>query len=261
MNPFRPVILLTFIALLCGCAELSLISFGKGKLFEASARNPVIEVMALWEPAEGNGVEGLPSRGFAGQVLFFTPGHPQSVKVDGDICIYVFDDFGNEQERAKPIHQFTFDAGSWNTFVRESDLGASYQLFVPYTRPGQWQASCSVRVRYTPRDGGNPVYSKMATVALPGRPRKATQQKSQPEGNSVSSPVGAPAQTESASVLSLPAAVSGGLQSKLADLQAAAASTASQLNPPAMLTLEAAAQPLSGEPAGPTERRSYRLSR
>ncbi|MCA9056561.1 MAG: hypothetical protein KDA75_22185, partial [Planctomycetaceae bacterium] len=180
----RLLSLLPLAALLCGCAELSLLSFGKGRLSEATARNPVIEVMALWEPAEGKGLDGLPTRGFAGQVLFFTPGHPQSVKVNGDICIYVFDDTLSEEERKRPIHQFTFDAGSWNSFLRDSDLGASYQLFVPYTLPGSWQASCSVRVKYTPIDGGSPVFSKMAPVNLNGRQREVTAQKSQPEGNS-----------------------------------------------------------------------------
>lgn len=231
----RTLLLLTLAIGSAGCVQLSLFGLGGTKLVEATRRNPVIEVVCLWEPAEGNDLNGLPTRGFAGQVLFFTPGSPQSAKVDGDIRIYVFDDVGNTEERSRPIRQFDFDAGSWNALMRDSDLGASYQLFVPYTRPGQFQANCSVRVRFTPKEGGSPIYSKIAPVALPGRPRPDVVQDSQPEGSSVPLPAGAPARTEWPSAgesrprspaFTLPNAASQQLQQQRDALNAAAASAA-----------------------------------
>ncbi|MFV0445803.1 MAG: hypothetical protein ACK5Q5_19675 [Planctomycetaceae bacterium] len=271
----RSLMLLTIAALSCGCTQLSLFAWGAaGRLVEAGPRNPVAEVVCLWEPAEGNDPNGLPCRGFAGQVLFFTPGSPQAAKVEGDICIYVFDDHGSESERSKPLQQFTFDAGSWNALMRPSDLGASYQLFVPYTRPGQWQADCSLSVRYTPAGGGSPVYSKMGPVSLPGRTRQSVAKSALPEGYSVPLPAGAPARTESAPgfgqqppvaapsmAFDLPNPAKQQMQQRLNDLQSAAARAARETGGP--MAFEQPVFSPSVEASGRTDspaRRSYRLS-
>jgi hypothetical protein len=126
-----------------------------------------VEVVCLWEPAEGTGLDHLPARGFAGQILFITPRHEEPVQVDGKVRVYVFDDCGTIEEQQQPIHQFVFDSTSWNAFLHETNLGAAYQLFIPYTRPDMHQAACSLRVCYEPADG-QPVYSKFAKVSLPG---------------------------------------------------------------------------------------------
>lgn len=267
------LLLLSLAAVSCGCTQLSLFTLAsRNKFVTASDRNPVVEVLCLWEPAEGNDLNGLPCRGFAGQVLFFTPGSAQSARIDGDIRIYVFDDVGDEDERSRPLRQFDFDSGSWNALMHGSDLGASYQLFVPYTRPGQFQANCTLRVRYTPKDGGTPVYSKMAPVFLTGRPREAAVSASLPEGYSVPSPVGAPARTESAlraeppqprPDFQMPTVQSQQLQQHLSALQAAAAASAREAGgegdtSPAALHVKSPAAPADDE--SQIERRSYRLS-
>ena len=103
--------------------------------------------------------------------MFFSSGHIEPVKVEGEVRIYVFDEEGVNGDPSLPVHQFDFPAAAWNTFLRPSNLGASYQLFVPYTRKGMHEAACTMRVRYTP-EGGLPVYSRLATVSLRGTPRK-----------------------------------------------------------------------------------------
>lgn len=139
---------------------------------EASVEHPVVEIICVWQPGEGTGMDGLPCRGFAGQILFFAMGEKAPVKVDGKIRIYVFDDQGTEAEQELPIHQFDFDATAFNNFLTSTNMGAAYQLFVPYTRKGTHGATCTLRVRYTPDEGAS-VYSKMATIILPGtNPRK-----------------------------------------------------------------------------------------
>ncbi len=147
-----------------GCSSLQL--FGP-KVVEADAKHPVGEILCIWEAAEGRGLDNHPCRGFAGQVLFFAAGRKAPVKVNGDVRIYVFDDEGVNGDPALPLHQFDFPAAAWNALLRPSNLGTSYQIFVPYTRKGQNQTTCSVRVSFTP-DGGLPIYSKTATVDLPG---------------------------------------------------------------------------------------------
>ncbi|MBX3449571.1 MAG: hypothetical protein KF777_08440 [Planctomycetaceae bacterium] len=155
---------------LAGCAGLDLSRMSLAKKPEyrtVDARHPVVEVMCLWEPGEGRDTQGLPTRGFAGQVLFFGMGVAEPMKVNGDVKVYVFDDHGTEEERKKPIHIFEFPADVWNTYFRVGNVGASYQIFIPYTRPGSNLANCSLRLRYSDTVSGA-LYSKSATLTLPG---------------------------------------------------------------------------------------------
>ncbi len=148
-----------------GCSSIPL--FSRHKFIEADARHPVAEILCVWEAAEGRGLDNMPSRGFGGQILLFANGIKEPVKAAGDVRIYVFDEEGGSGDPSKPLHQFDFPAAVWNAFLTPSNLGATYQIFVPYTRKGLHPASCSLRVRFTP-EGGLPVYSKMAIVDLAG---------------------------------------------------------------------------------------------
>lgn len=150
---------------MCGCHSIPF--FSKVHYLEADSRHPLMEVLCVWEPAEGRGIDNAPTRGFGGQILCFASGYKEPVKVHGDVRIYVFDNKGVNGDTSLPIHQFDFTADVWNTFLKPSTLGASYQIFIPYTRKGLDAANCTLRVRLTP-DGGLPIFSRMATVALAG---------------------------------------------------------------------------------------------
>lgn len=154
--------------LLCGCQGLDLTLGLPARLPKASAADPVFEVMCLWEPGEGRGLDGLPARGFAGQIMFFTTGQKEAVQVDGDVRIYVFDDQGTPEAQSRPIHQFDFSSEAWKTQLRATDFGATYQVFIPYTRKGSHEAQCTLRVRLSPQ-AGQPLYSKNASVVLNGK--------------------------------------------------------------------------------------------
>jgi hypothetical protein len=159
-------ILLALLPLLAGCTslDLNLAEFGR----EIDQTGSVGDIVCLWEPAEGVGMDGLPTRGFAGQILFFAKGGAEPVKVNGDVRIYVFDDQGTEEEQTRPLHEFNFPPDAWNIYRAHTNLGTAYQVFVPYTRKGGMQANCALRVRLAAADRV-PVYSKIANVALPGR--------------------------------------------------------------------------------------------
>jgi hypothetical protein len=168
-------LLLLAALLVSGCGSIPL--FSGTRYVEADARHPVMEVLCVWEAAEGRGLDHLPSRGFGGQILFFANGLKEPVKVNGDVRIYVFDEEGVDGDPSKPLHQFDFPAAVWASYLRPSNLGASYQIFIPYTRKGLHAAKCTLRVRFTP-EGGLPVYSRMATIPLAGIESSATKQKS-----------------------------------------------------------------------------------
>ncbi|MBS0264808.1 MAG: hypothetical protein JSS02_22930 [Planctomycetes bacterium] len=151
---------------LAGCSNSGLFKFAKHQFPKTGQKNPVIRVLGIWEPASGMN-QGKTCRGFSAQIMFFGQNSDTPAQVDGDVRIYVFDDQGDEEEQAQPIHQFDYPAETWNAFLFNGPLGATYSVFVPYTRPGVHEAKCSLRIRYTPKKGF-PAYSDMVSVVLPG---------------------------------------------------------------------------------------------
>ncbi len=155
------------LALGSGCSGLPILKSKRAQIPEANSKNPVVRVISVWEPSEGQGLDGLPTRGFAGQLLFFTPGNNSPVRVNGDVRIYLFDDQGTPEERSKPIHQFDFVGDAWTVHLQNGALGPSYHLFIPYTKRHPYQCRCSLRARLTPKDGP-PVFSETVQITLRG---------------------------------------------------------------------------------------------
>lgn len=166
--PFRYLLILLFSVSITGCASIDLTSWDwKTKHQFATPKKPVYEIVALWEPAEGKGVDGMPTRGFAGQLLFFQHNNSSPVYVKGEVMIHLFDDQGDLKDQTKPIHQYKFDSGAWQAHAIESTLGPGYQVFIPYVRKGRIQAECALRVQLN-QQGASNVYSRMVSVKLEG---------------------------------------------------------------------------------------------
>jgi hypothetical protein len=152
-----------------GCASLTLLNLKSDKVPTADAAHPAIEILAIWQAAEGPGPKGIPVRGFAGQIYFFSQDRATPVAVDGTARIYVFDDHGTVEEQVRPLRQFDFDRASWTAHLQSSKLGPTYGVFIPYPRNDYHQAVCSLRVRFT-APKCRPLYSPSSTIALPGPP-------------------------------------------------------------------------------------------
>ena len=151
-----------------GCSSLGNFRLGAERIPQANPKNPVVQVLAMWQPGEGPGIDNKTTRGFVGTLYFFTAKSPIAAKTNGSICVYLFDDQGDEEEQVKPLHQFIWKTDDLAKLGQPGKLGESYTIFVPYTRGGFHKAQCSLRVEFTP-DSGMQVNSEMAYVALPGR--------------------------------------------------------------------------------------------
>ncbi len=174
--PFRYLMIVLLSVLLTGCASIDLTNWDwKTKHKFATPKKPVYEIVALWEPSEGKGVDGMPTRGFAGQLLFFQHNNPSPVYVKGDVMIHLFDDQGDIKDQTKPIHQYKFEEGAWQVHAVESTLGPGYQVFIPYVRKGRDQAECALRVQLT-QPGTSDIYSRMVSVKLEGTTPEAKRQ-------------------------------------------------------------------------------------
>jgi hypothetical protein len=151
---------------------MQLLNLKTDKVPTADAEHPAIEVLAVWQAAEGPGIGGIPTRGFAGQLFFFTQDRAAPVAVDGKARIYVFDDHGSAEQQTRPLRQFDFDRQSWTAHLQSSKLGPTYGVFIPYPRNDYHQAICSLRIRFTPTTKGRPLFSTSSTIVLPGPPLK-----------------------------------------------------------------------------------------
>lgn len=151
-----------------GCADLIPFTGFHEAPPKATPQAPAAEMVCLWQAAKGPGLNGMPTRGLAGQIMFFTRHNASPVMVDGDVRIYLFDNHGTPAEQARPIHQFDCSAAEWSRYLKGNTLGMTYAVFVPYVRGGSDHAECTVQVRFTPK-AGPVLYSDMATVTLPGK--------------------------------------------------------------------------------------------
>ena len=146
--------MLSFLLLLAtaGCADTAFIQsrgkFLRGAHNKTQARQAA-RILCLWEAAEGQGLDGQPSRGFAGQILFFGPGDAAPFPVHGTIRIFEYDNFDPNENSPKPIHAFVFDDGGWNAHRSESTMGESYNVFLPYVKHHAGRAKCALKVEFT----------------------------------------------------------------------------------------------------------------
>jgi hypothetical protein len=180
INPKKLFLLLTLAAGSIGCGLPAAWHAKADKLPQATPEDPAVEMICIWEPAEGIGPDGLPTRGFAGNVSFFTRRQETSVRVKGDVRVYVYDDQGPIEKRAQPIHHWDFIGDAWAFHLHDSAIGPGYSLFIPYSRKVSHQVQCAVRVRFTP-ENGTPIFSNTAAVILPGPLKK---KESEPKTNS-----------------------------------------------------------------------------
>ncbi len=155
-------------ASLAGCASTGLFKSSKNDFPKAGPKHPVTHLVGVWQPAMGP-FENRTMRGFTGQVLFFSEGSDQPVQVDGDVRIYVFDDQGSPEQQVVPIHELTITAAEWSSLLSRGPLGATYNIFIPYIRPGNHEAKCALRIRYIPKGGGPAAYSDMVNICLEGK--------------------------------------------------------------------------------------------
>jgi len=129
----------------------------------------VVRIVALWEASNGKGIDEKPSRGFAGQILFFGPKVLTGARVRGHVNIYQYDNFRRDSDDdIEPLHTFSFDPDVWDLHHTEGTLGHSYCCFIPYMRKHKGQVNCGLKVEFVAEDGHS-VSSEITEILLPSR--------------------------------------------------------------------------------------------
>ena len=89
-------------------------------------------LIAVWTDTVYQQPGKLPTRGFGGRVYFYSH-DGEVVPVDGNLVVYAYDE-GTTLE--KPTRKYAFTAEQLTKYYGESDLGASYNIWIPWDKVG-----------------------------------------------------------------------------------------------------------------------------
>jgi hypothetical protein len=110
------------------------------------------------------------TRGFGGRFYFYNE-KTQAIPVDGDLVVYGFDDTNVQHGKEDLEHadkRFRFTAEQFTTHFSESELGASYSVWIPWDEASGPQRKIMLIPTFVTKDG-RLVRGAAAKLNLPGR--------------------------------------------------------------------------------------------
>lgn len=126
--------------------------------------NPV-KLAATWTPDTLIQIGRTPTRGFGGRVFFYNE-KSQPVPVDGTLTIHGFDE--NSEDPKEGVKRFVFTPEQLTRHFGQSDLGASYSIWLPWDAAGGEQRRISLVTSFQAASGAT-VQGIPATMLLPGK--------------------------------------------------------------------------------------------
>lgn len=115
-----------------------------------------------------------PARGFGGRIYLYNE-KSQAIPVDGELMVYGFDDTHSSQPGAALLAQgmdhadkrFRFTEEQFTTHFSESDLGASYSIWIPWDAAPGPKKKIMLIPTFKSKDG-KVIRGNAATLLLPG---------------------------------------------------------------------------------------------
>lgn len=115
-----------------------------------------------------------PARGFGGRIYFYNE-KSQAIPVDGELMVYGFDDTSSIQPGAALLAQgmdhadkrYRFTDEQFTTHFSESDLGASYSIWIPWDAAPGPKKKIMLIPTFKSKDG-KVIRGNAATLLLPG---------------------------------------------------------------------------------------------
>ena len=126
--------------------------------------NPV-KLAATWTPDTLVQTGRTPTRGFGGR-LFFYDEKSRPVPVDGSLIVHGFDDHADDPKNS--VKRFEFTPEQFTRHFSQTDLGASYSVWIPWDAIGGDQRRISLVASFKTAEGKT-VQGIPATIVLPGR--------------------------------------------------------------------------------------------
>jgi hypothetical protein len=131
-----------------------------------------VKVAATWTPDTVVQIGRTPTRGFGGRVFFYDE-KSRPVPVDGTLIVHGFDDAAETQENR--IKRFEFTPEQFTRHFSQSDLGASYSVWIPWDAIGGQQRRISLVTSFQTAEG-KMVQGVPATILLPGTSTEPTKE-------------------------------------------------------------------------------------
>jgi hypothetical protein len=126
-----------------------------------------------------------PQRGFGGRLYFYEDGSDKPLLVEGQLVVYAFDETNRDALDHTPTRRYVFPAEQISLRMSESELGPSYNFWLPWDEVGGYQTEVSLICRFEPL-AGPVVTSEQTRHLLPGTPRSqnvaANERPKVPEG-------------------------------------------------------------------------------
>jgi len=121
----------------------------KNPFAKNSPKTP-IKVVDVWQSYAQTVSDGTVMRGMAGRVHFYdSPKEDKTVKVDGDLTVYVFDGNATDPAHTKPLRIFQFKADSLDKhYSHQKPIGHGYDFFLPIDEIGGVEQPISIIVRF-----------------------------------------------------------------------------------------------------------------
>jgi hypothetical protein len=114
---------------------------------------------------------GLPPvRGFGGRVMFYRVDGKAPVAVDGTLTVLAFDEADSNNPEAVAQRKFIYLPEHLPKYYRKSELGHSYNFWLPWDEVGGPERKLCLVARFEPRNGKDVVLSKPCHKILPGVP-------------------------------------------------------------------------------------------
>lgn len=178
LHAARLPVLLALLLALPGCSSLQLKKpEGKGWSFPWSKKSKVKEseyqqpmrMAVVWTPETLAPPGRTPTRGFAGRLYFYN-NQQQTIPVEGQLVVFAYDDTDKEgrPQSREPDRKFAFTPEQFTEHFSESDLGASYSVWLPWDATGGPFRSISLLPVFT-SVSGQQVVGAQSTSTLQGR--------------------------------------------------------------------------------------------
>lgn len=125
------------------------------------------QMIAIWSPDILTQPGKPPTRGFGGRLYFYNEKN-QTIPVEGQLVVFGYDDTSGPHDQGTPQRKFAFTPEQFTKHYSESDLGASYSIWIPWDGVGGDQKNVSLVPVFT-GSNGKVVMGELAANVLPGR--------------------------------------------------------------------------------------------
>jgi hypothetical protein len=125
------------------------------------------KVIAIWTDAVYQLPGKAPTRGFGGRVYFYNA-NDEVIPVGGQLVVYAFDDSDPNASADRPSRRYAFTSDQLTRYYGESDLGASYNIWIPWDAVGGDEKQVALFPVFID-DSGKTVRGTFANNRLPGK--------------------------------------------------------------------------------------------